>query len=103
MATGSKSSVIFDDISVEDELGNQDDRRDMMRMGKAQQLRVSALFQKAILHSWLLTSMKRNFGFASIFGFSMIIQQSWEVILRFVHATSFKFHQRAHLGIEILV
>lgn len=27
---------------------------------------------------------KRDFGFASIFGFSMILQQTWEVVLRFV-------------------
>lgn len=27
---------------------------------------------------------QRDFGFASIFGFSMILQQTWEVVLRLV-------------------
>ncbi|KAK8091325.1 GABA-specific permease [Apiospora phragmitis] len=42
--------------------GNAEDRRDMMRMGKAQEL-------------------KRNFRFLSIFGFSMILMQSWEAVI----------------------
>ncbi|KAK8127242.1 hypothetical protein PG984_008350 [Apiospora sp. TS-2023a] len=42
--------------------GNARDRRDMTRMGKAQEL-------------------KRNFRFLSIFGFSMILMQAWESVL----------------------
>jgi len=39
--------------------GTDDDQRNMLRMGKSQQ-------------------MKRNFRFVTIFGFSMILMASWE-------------------------
>ncbi|KIW43323.1 uncharacterized protein PV06_04435 [Exophiala oligosperma] len=42
--------------------GTHDDQRDMLRMGKVQELR-------------------RNFRFLSIFGFSMILMASWETML----------------------
>lgn len=39
--------------------GTKNDQRDMLRMGKLQELR-------------------RNFGFMSIFGYSMILMATWE-------------------------
>lgn len=46
----------------EEKRGTTDDQRDMFRMGKTQE-------------------MKRNFRFVSIFGFSMILMCTWEVVL----------------------
>lgn len=46
----------------EEKRGTKDDQRDMFRMGKTQE-------------------MKRNFRFVSIFGFSMILMCTWEVVL----------------------
>ena len=42
--------------------GTPDDQKDMMRMGKTQELR-------------------RNFRFVSIFGYSMILMATWETVL----------------------
>ncbi|KAK7957323.1 uncharacterized protein PG986_006545 [Apiospora aurea] len=70
MALDSKAPYTKDDAAVDIELdsdladpeeGNAQDRRDMTRMGKTQEL-------------------KRNFRFISIFGFTMILMQSWEAI-----------------------
>ncbi|KAK7981393.1 hypothetical protein PG988_003631 [Apiospora saccharicola] len=53
--------IELDSDIVDPEDGNAQDRRDMHRMGKTQEL-------------------KRNFRFISIFGFTMILMQSWEAI-----------------------
>ncbi|KAK8029278.1 hypothetical protein PG991_006334 [Apiospora marii] len=53
--------IELDSDIVDPEDGNAQDRRDMTRMGKTQEL-------------------KRNFRFISIFGFTMILMQSWEAI-----------------------
>ncbi|KAK8127243.1 amino acid transporter [Apiospora sp. TS-2023a] len=53
--------IELDSDIVDPEDGNAEDRRDMHRMGKTQEL-------------------KRNFRFISIFGFTMILMQSWEAI-----------------------
>ncbi|KAK8868960.1 amino acid/polyamine transporter I [Apiospora arundinis] len=64
--TDTKADPATVDIELDDSLdprdGNARDRRDMTRMGKAQEL-------------------KRNFKFLSIFGFSMILMQAWESVL----------------------
>ncbi|CBX90877.1 predicted protein [Plenodomus lingam JN3] len=49
-------------IEVSEERGTTGDQKDMHRMGKKQELR-------------------RNFRFASIFGYSMILMATWETIL----------------------
>lgn len=51
-----------DGNGIDEKRGNAQDRADMYRMGKAQE-------------------MKRNFRFLSIFGFSMILMASWEFSL----------------------
>jgi choline transport protein len=53
---------LHDDAVVSEKRGTQDDRKDMQRMGKTQELR-------------------RNFRFVSIFGYSMILMASWETVL----------------------
>ena len=45
--------------------GTAGDQKDMYRMGKRQELR-------------------RNFGFVSIFGYSMVLMATWETILTWV-------------------
>ena len=59
--------------------GTADDQRDMFRMGKAQELRVSTFFTS--MRESSLTFWQRNFRFVSIFGFSMILMASWETML----------------------
>ncbi|KAK8092543.1 hypothetical protein PG999_014742 [Apiospora kogelbergensis] len=65
-STDTKNDPSTTDIELDDVAdptdGNAQDRRDMTRMGKAQEL-------------------KRNFKFLSIFGFSMILMQAWESVL----------------------
>jgi choline transport protein len=51
-----------EDVLVSEKKGTPDDQRDMHRMGKTQELR-------------------RNFGFVSIFGYSMILMATWETAL----------------------
>jgi hypothetical protein len=51
-----------EDVVVSKKKGTPDDQRDMHRMGKKQELR-------------------RNFGFVSIFGYSMILMATWETAL----------------------
>ncbi|KAF1812166.1 amino acid transporter [Eremomyces bilateralis CBS 781.70] len=53
---------VHDGAIVSEKLGTADDQHDMLRMGKIQKLR-------------------RNFGFFSIFGFSMILLSTWETQL----------------------
>ncbi|KAI0126747.1 amino acid/polyamine transporter I [Xylariales sp. AK1849] len=55
-------AISASDVDMDAKAGNAQDRRDMLRMGKTQELR-------------------RSFSFVSIFGFSMILQQSWEASL----------------------
>lgn len=55
-------SMAGDGKETSEKYGTVADRRDMERMGKTQKLR-------------------RNFGFFSIFGFSMILLSTWEMQL----------------------
>lgn len=50
------------DDGVTEKRGTTGDQKDMYRMGKQQELR-------------------RNFGFVSIFGYSMVLMATWETIL----------------------
>ena len=50
---------------VVEKKGTSEDRKDMYRMGKVQELR-------------------RNFRFVSIFGYSMILMSTWEVTIVYV-------------------
>lgn len=87
MTIESKSQLSVDNVAVDSDFGNEDDQRDMLRMGKAQELRVCSKVQAAESREILSLNclpLQRDFGFASIFGFSMILQQTWEVVLRFV-------------------
>jgi choline transport protein len=51
-----------DDAVLSEKKGTDDDQRDMNRMGKKQEFR-------------------RNFGFLSIFGYSMTLMATWETQL----------------------
>ena len=52
--------------NVSEKKGTASDQRDMLRMGKQQELR-------------------RNFGLVSIFGYSMILMATWENTLTYVY------------------
>lgn len=60
-------------------LGTLADQRDMYRMGKTPKLRVSNSMSPVLVN--VLTHLQRNFGFFSIFGFSMILLSTWETSL----------------------
>jgi choline transport protein len=51
-----------DDAVLSEKKGTEEDQRDMIRMGKKQEFR-------------------RNFGFVSIFGYSMTLMATWETLL----------------------
>jgi choline transport protein len=51
-----------DDAVLSEKKGTENDQRDMNRMGKKQEFR-------------------RNFGFVSIFGYSMTLMATWETLL----------------------
>jgi choline transport protein len=57
-----RDSESQEDVLLSEKKGTQDDQKDMHRMGKTQELR-------------------RNFRFVSIFGYSMILMATWEVVL----------------------
>lgn len=69
-----------DNHEVSERYGTVADQRDMYRMGKTQKLRVCFLtpgeFLVLTIDCW-----QRNFGFFSIFGFSMILLSTWETQL----------------------
>jgi choline transport protein len=50
------------DAVMSEKKGTEEDQRDMSRMGKKQEFR-------------------RNFGFVSIFGYSMTLMATWETLL----------------------
>jgi choline transport protein len=59
------SAELHDGSVVVEKKGTPEDRKDMHRMGKVQELR-------------------RNFRFVSIFGYSMILMSTWEVTIVYV-------------------
>lgn len=68
--------------------GTADDRADMLRLGKVQELKVQVLegplSVRDISYEWpkiVLTKFQRNFNFISMFGFSMLLMATWEVAL----------------------
>lgn len=70
-----------DDAVVGKKDGTQNDVKDMRRMGKQQKFRVSPREMTTVspLHVKYITQvLQRNFGFLSIFGFSMILMSTWE-------------------------
>lgn len=62
---------------------NADDRRDMLRMGKPQEMRVRSTDSSINIDSNSLTFLtpQRNFRAVTMFGFSVILMSSWETIL----------------------
>ena len=69
--------------------GTVADTRDMSRMGKQQELRVSLASPRSTvaMWDWIFAITKRNFGFWSIVGFIMVLQSTWESMLLWADKT----------------
>ena len=71
-----------EDVFLGEKLGTSRDVEDMKRMGKEQLFKVGPQrFPSIWLHDMLTTIPQRNFGFLSIFGFAMILVQTWQALL----------------------
>lgn len=79
-STEDAASIAPDGKETSEKYGTLADRRDMDRMGKTQKLRVGR--QSGSMFP-VLTHRQRNFGFFSIFGFSMILLSTWEMQLAY--------------------
>lgn len=64
--------------------GTAQDIEDMKRMGKEQLFKVlilKALYMEPPENNVDLNPVQRNFGFLSIFGFAMILMNTWQALL----------------------
>lgn len=72
-------------LSADERKSNAADRRDMVRMGKPQEMKVRTQATSVCLAIVLvLIRIQRNFRSITMFGFSVILMASWEGILRSV-------------------
>ena len=71
--------------------GTEQDKHDMLTLGRVQQLRVSsslALYSRGAVAD--NCNLQRNFRLASMVGFNAILIQSWEIVLPYVFSSSFR-------------
>ena len=77
---GDENGFVDDEAFYDKKKTGPDDRRDMHRLGKPQEMRVRTWY-KNTRAEYLLTVVQRNFKAVTMFGFSVILMASWEVIL----------------------
>ena len=67
------------DVVLDGKHGSTRDVEDMKRMGKEQLFKVGPWFP--CRETQPVDNAQRNFGFLSIFGFAMILMQTWQALL----------------------
>ncbi len=75
-----------DDVVLGEKSGTSKDVEDMKRMGKEQLFKVGRGAPSSRKEKHIDSAIvQRNFGFLSIFGFAMILMQTWQALLGSVH------------------